>query len=134
MAYLDFEEYKQMERTKITDESEFKKVEQASEDLFNTVTRDYYVFNEIKADPDHLRVSLFKKALAIQCEFFNDIGAFAPYEIFQQQVSSVSVGRTHIESGGGGISGSVSGKTGIYNLAMNMLARTGLLYRGIKTR
>ena len=134
MAYLDFEEYKQMGRTKITDGSEFKNVEQASEDLFNAVTRDYYVFNNIEKDSDQLRVLLFKKALAIQCEFLNDIGALTPYEIAQQQVSNVSVGRTHIESGGSGINGSASGKTGIYNLAMANLARTGLLYRGIKTR
>lgn len=134
MAYLEFKEYQNMGHTKITDEATFKKVEQASEDLFNAVTRDYYVIDDIEKDSDQLRVLLFKKALAVQCEFLNDIGALTPYEIAQQQVSNVSVGRTHIENGGSGINGSTSGKTGIYNLAMANLARTGLLYRGIKTR
>lgn len=130
MAYLSFDEYKQMGYTKISDEDAFKKIESNTEPLFDVVTHFYYVDNDIQQDTDSTRVKFFKRALALHCDFAQESGASTPYELTQQQISSVSVGRTRIEQSGT-VSNVTSGKSGIYTVAMRYLARTGLLFKGV---
>ncbi|XRJ96328.1 hypothetical protein ACPBEI_07975 [Latilactobacillus sakei] len=133
MTYLSFKEYESMGRNKIKDEATFKPLESDAEDLFDIVTNGFYVENPIDDDSNYPRVELFKKALALQCEFTNSIGASTPYDIAQAQVNSVSVGRTRLEMSAS-VNGSLSGKTGIYNVAMRLLAQTGLLSRRVNMR
>lgn len=123
---LSFEEYKKLGGT--ADKNNYPKLEQNAEDLINPITHDFYVCNSIDTDEDTYRVKCFKKALELQIEFTNSLGASTPYDMAQQSITSVSIDGTTVST-----DMSIKDLTqgGIYNLALEYLYRTGLLYRGI---
>lgn len=123
---LTFAEYQKMGGT--ATEDNYKKLEQDAEDLINPITNDYYVLNSIDTDEDKYRVRCFKKALELQINFSNDIGASTPYGMSDQDIKSVSVDGTSVTKGTTPIN-FVTG--GIYNVALEYLYRGGFLYRGI---
>lgn len=123
---LTFAEYQDLGGT-ATEES-YKKLESDAEDLINPITNDFYVLNSIDTDEDEYRVRCFKKALELQINFSNDIGASTPYGMSDQDIKSVSVDGTSVTKGTTPIN-FVTG--GIYNVALKYLYRGGFLYRGI---
>ena len=123
---LDFAEYQDLGGTAAEDN--YKKLENDAEDLINPITNNYYVLNSIDTDEDKYRVRCFKKALELQINFSNDIGASPPYEMSDQDIKSVSVDGTSVTKGTTPIN-FVTG--GIYNLPLEYLYRGGFLYRGI---
>lgn len=130
MAYLTFAEYQALGFKRIASEADFEKAEPDAEALFDSATNGYYLVNDLGGDPNTSRVKLFKKALALECEFINDTGAGTSYEVAQQNVKTVSVGRTSISTDSS-LSSSLDAGTGLYQLAYRILAQTGLLYRGV---
>ncbi len=123
---LSFAEYHEMGGTAPTDK--YPKLEQDAEDLINPITNDYYGLHSIDDDEDKYRVRCFKKALELQINFSNDIGASTPYGMSDQDIKSVSVDGTSVTKGTTPIN-FVTG--GIYNVALEYLYRGGFLYRGI---
>ena len=119
---LTFAEYQDLGGTAAEDN--YKKLENDVEDLINPITNDYYVLNSIDTDEDKYRVRCFKKALELQINFSNDIGASTPYEMSDQDIKSVSVDGTSVTQGTTPIN-FVTG--GIYNVALEYLYRGGFL-------
>ena len=119
---LTFAEYQDLGGT--ATEDNYKKLEQDAEDLINPMTNDFYVLNSIDTDEDKYRVRCFKKALELQINFSNDIGASTPYGMSDQDIKSVSVDGTSVTKGTTPIN-FVTG--GIYNVALEYLYRGGFL-------
>lgn len=123
---LTFAEYQDLGGTAAEDN--YKKLENDAEDLINPITNDYYVLHSIDTDEDKYRVRCFKKALELQINFSNDIGASTPYEMSNQDVKSVSVDGTTVTKG---TTPTNFVTNGVYNLARDYLYRGGFLFRGI---
>ena len=90
----------------------------------------YYELHSIDEDTDINRVNWFKKALALQIQYMSDIGASSTYEMAQKDIKSVSIDGTSVSTG---TSPTDSATNGVYNLALEYLFYTGLLYRGISS-
>ena len=110
--------------------ADFDTLEKAAEDMINPLTGMYYVRNSIDEDTDTNRVNWFKKALALQIEYMDDIGATSTYEMAQRDIKSVSIDGTSVSTG---TSPTDSSTNGVYNLALEYLFYTGLLYRGVSS-
>lgn len=123
---LTFAEYQDLGGTAAEDN--YKKLENDAEDLINPITNDYYVLNSIDTDEDKYRVRCFKKALELQINFSNDIGASTPYGMSDQDIKSVSVDGTTVTKG---TTPTNFVTNGVYNLARDYLYRGGFLFRGI---
>lgn len=123
---LDFAEYQDLGGT--ATEEDYKKLEQDAEDLINPITNDYYVLNSIDTDEDKYRVRCFKKALELQINFSNDIGASTPYGMSDQDIKSVSVDGTTVTKG---TTPTNFVTNGVYNLARDYLYRGGFFFRGV---
>ena len=123
---LTFAEYQDLGGT-ATEES-YEKLESDAEDLINPITNDFYVLNSIDTDEDEYRVRCFKKALELQINFSNDIGASTPYGMSDQDIKSVSVDGTTVTKG---TTPTNFVTNGVYNLARDYLYRGGFLFRGI---
>lgn len=109
-------------------EDKYEALEKDAEALFNAATNFFYVRNNIDEDTDTFRVDMFRKALALQIDYTNDIGASTTYEIADKSIKSVSIDGTSVTSDK---SAAEDNKKGIYNLAWEYLLQTGLLYAGV---
>lgn len=129
MAYLTYSEYKSFGFSAIADESSFDPIEARAESEFDGVTRSFYVENDISADTDANRVAIFKKALAVQCEFIAKSGITSPLDLVDKSIKSISIGRTTVQKATNYTS-IVDKSSGICYTALNLLAQTGLFFRG----
>ena len=128
MQLLSQKEFQEL--TSKSTNADFDTLEKAAENMINPLTRMYYERNSIDEDTDTNRVNWFKKALALQIEYMDDIGATSTYEMAQKDVKSVSIDGTSVSTG---TSPTDSATNGVYNLALEYLFYTGLLYRGISS-
>lgn len=128
MALLNKDEFQKL--TGIVPDADFDKLEKAAESMINPLTGMYYELHSIDEDIDINRVNWFKKALALQIQYMSDIGASSTYEMAQKDVKSVSIDGTSVSTG---TSPTDSATNGVYNLALEYLFYTGLLYRGISS-
>ncbi|GAB2066002.1 hypothetical protein SD937_02110 [Lactobacillus paragasseri] len=128
MALLNKDEFQKL--TGIVPDADFDKLEKAAEIMINPLTGMYYELHSIDEDTDINRVNWFKKALALQIQYMSDIGASSTYEMAQKDVKSVSIDGTSVSTG---TSPTDSATNGVYNLALEYLFYTGLLYRGISS-
>lgn len=128
MALLNKNEFQKL--TGIVPDADFDKLEKAAEIMINPLTGMYYELHSIDEDTDINRVNWFKKALALQIQYMSDIGASSTYEMAQKDVKSVSIDGTSVSTG---TSPTDSATNGVYNLALEYLFYTGLLYRGISS-
>lgn len=128
MALLNKDEFQKL--TGIVPDADFDKLEKAAESMINPLTRMYYELHSIDEDTDINRVNWFKKALALQIQYMSDIGASSTYEMAQKDIKSVSIDGTSVSTG---TSPTDSATNGVYNLALEYLFYTGLLYRGISS-
>ena len=140
MAYLTFDEYQSLNFTKISDEKAFKAVYPSAELLLDLATDYFYNpdwqtnnLDEDYASSDkweHIRASTFKKALAIQCEYFVDNGVTSSQELIESSnVTSTAIGRTTIQKSAG--NGSMYGTSGLSRIVVEMLINVGLLVRAV---
>lgn len=128
MQLLSQEEFQEL--TNKSTNADFDTLEKAAENMINPLTRMYYERNSIDEDTDTNRVNWFKKALALQIEYMDDIGATSTYEMAQKDIKSVSIDGTSVSTG---TSPTDSATNGVYNLALEYLFYTGLLYRGVSS-
>ena len=133
-----YKDYSGLGFTKL-DETAFKAVSIDSEVLIENVTNDFYVFHNIAKDLtsddefDVYRAKQYQKAIALQCEFADETGASTPYPQHLQDVTQVSIDRTSITQNGNPITSTTYGNSGVVNAAIDVLVRTGLLYRGVNS-
>lgn len=128
MALLNKNEFQKL--TGIVPDADFDKLEKAAESMINPLTGMYYELHSIDEDTDINRVNWFKKALALQIQYMSDIGASSTYEMAQKDIKSVSIDGTSVSTD---TSPTDSATNGVYNLALEYLFYTGLLYRGISS-
>ena len=128
MQLLSQKEFQEL--TSKSTNADFDALEKAAEIMINPLTGMYYELHSIDEDTDINRVNWFKKALALQIQYMSDIGASSTYEMAQKDVKSVSIDGTSVSTG---TSPTDSATNGVYNLALEYLFYTGLLYRGISS-
>lgn len=127
MPYLTYEEYNGLGFSEM-DETEFDKLVKKAGDVIDGITRFFYQFNELEDDVKFRR-NQFKKAVAAQIEYFNDIGATSSHEI--NNPLTVQIGRTQVGTG----ANNQKEKNKIVSRDAYMHLRgTGLLYRGLGVR
>ncbi|MDV2911458.1 hypothetical protein R0H03_06245 [Pediococcus acidilactici] len=138
---MDYQTYQELGFTKLS-QDEFNSVITDSELLLQQVTRNFYdpYFHSLKDDLNSddaflvYRAMQYEKAIAMQCEFEFESGLNSPVARADNDVKSVSIGRTTIQSDGSGIDAVTYGSSGVVRSAISMLANTGLIYRGVDCR
>ncbi len=126
MAYLTFSEYHDFSTT--VDESTFNKLIDDAESTIDTATRDYYQINDLNSDLNSRRVHDFKRAVAEQVDYLNFIGSSKSYEQADDDLKSISIGRLNLTPNKTAVS---SSKGGLCQEAYQLLAKQGLLWRGV---
>lgn len=126
MAYLTFSEYHDFSTT--VDETAFDKLIGDAESTIDMVTRDYYQINSLDSDLNARRVNDFKHAVAEQVDYLNFIGSTKSYEQAEDDVKSISIGRLNLTPNQTVVS---SSKGGLCQEAYQLLAKQGLLWRGV---
>lgn len=131
MAYLNFEEFKELSNRDI-DESNFNKLLPKASAVMDNVTNHFYQRVNIEKD-NTWRVNKFKQALCTQIEYFHVLGATTFEEInnapqtFQAGRTSVSNASRYNPSGANESKPLISEDVYIY------LEGTGLLFSGVMT-
>jgi len=126
MAYLTFDEYKELKYSELK-EDDFEKLLPKASDIMDVQTRNFYYFNELDNDLQFRREK-FKKAMAAQIEFMFLADAQSSYEA--KSPVSWSIGRTSV-SESSRTQGQGQNETSIIcEDSLMLLSGTGLLYRG----
>lgn len=142
MAYLTFKEYQQNGFTMITDETIFDQHERAAETQIDITTQFFYnadyaahslVDDLAGTQWQVFRAKQFKRAVALQCDYFDEVGADTPVGIANQDLSSIEIGRTHVQANSN-VNATNFGKTGLANGVVAILAQIGLMSRAVSYR
>lgn len=134
---MDFATYTKLGFTTLTEE-QFKGQYNDAKLLIDNLTNDYYVMHDVSDDLSSdvpflvYRATQYQKAIAYQCEFAVASGASTIYEQKAGDLKTVSVGRTSLSMDGNSISDATYGNTGVVATAVDLLIRTGLLYKGVR--
>lgn len=129
MPYLTYSEYMSYLFAEV-DEVEFNRLLIRASDVLDNVTSDYYQLNVLETDIPFRR-NKFKKAVACQIEYFNELGA-TTFEGINNSPQSFSAGRTSVSNasrynpGGANESKPIEAEE-----VFIYLTGTGLLYAGI---
>ena len=130
MPYLTYEEYIDLGFPEI-DEQEFNRLLSKASDVVDSVTRSFYKFNDMDSDVPFRREQ-FKKAVAVQIQYFHDMGGTSSHEL--SEPGTVTIGRTTVATGSR-YSSQGEQKTSLISDDVFMYLRyTGLLYRGVAMR
>lgn len=138
MSLLTFTKYTELGFTKLKSE-EFNSVLADSEILISAITNGFYDFHDIEADLDSsvvfskYRAKCYLKAIALQCEFAVESGASTPFAQQAAGLTQVTIGRTTLQHGDNPFTELTYGDTGLVKIAVDVLAHTGLLYRGVNS-
>lgn len=143
MAYLTFDEYKSLGFSRITDETTYSQHEAAAETQIDITTQFFYntdramhsLSGDMIADNQWqvFRAKQFKRAVALQCDYFDEVGADTPIGIANQDLSSVEIGRTHVQVNSN-VNATNFGKTGLASGVVAILAQIGLMSRVVSYR
>ncbi|MBP5833256.1 hypothetical protein [Lactiplantibacillus plantarum] len=142
MAYLTFKEYQQNGFTMITDETIFDQHERAAEMQIDITTQFFYnadyaahslVDDLAGTQWQAFRAKQFKRAVALQCDYFDEVGADTPTGIANQDLSSVEIGRTHVQVNSS-LNSTNFGKTGLATSVVAILSQIGLMSRAVSYR
>ena len=142
MAYLTFKEYQQNGFTMITDETVFDQHERAAEMQIDITTQFFYntdyathslVDDLVGSQWQVFRAKQFKRAVALQCDYFDEVGADTPIGIANQDLSSIEIGRTHVQANSN-VNATNFGKTGLATGVVAILAQIGLMSRAVSYR
>lgn len=143
MAYLTFEEYQQLGFSQIADDKAFKAHEVAAETQIDITTRFFYNIDfdhhdldaDLTSDKSFVvfRARQFKRAVALQCNYFDEVGADTPVGIANQDLSSIEIGRTHLQASSN-VNATNFGKTGLATGVVAILAQIGLMSRAVSYR
>ena len=142
MAYLTFKEYQQNGFTMITDETIFDQHERAAETQIDITTQFFYnadyaahslVDDLAGTQWQVFRAKQFKRAVALQCDYFDEVGADTPIGIANQDLSSIEIGRTHVQANSN-VNATNFGKTGLATGVVAILAQIGLMSKAVSYR
>ncbi len=139
MAYLMFAEYQQAGFKRIIDPDTFSKYEIAAETQIDITTRffyniDYSLVDDLAGNEWQVfRAKQFKRAVALQCDYFDEVGADTPIGIANQDLSSIEIGRTHVQANSN-VNATNFGKTGLATGVVAILAQIGLMSRAVSYR
>lgn len=142
MAYLTFDEYQGLGFSRITDETTYNQHETAAETQIDITTQFFYnadyAANSLVDDLagnqwQVFRAKQFKRAVALQCDYFDEVGADTPIGIANQDLSSIEIGRTHVQANSN-VNATNFGKTGLANGVVAILAQIGLMSRAVSYR
>lgn len=142
MAYLTFEEYRGLGFSRITDETIYDQHEAAAETQIDITTQFFYntdyatnslVDDLVGSQWQAFRAKQFKRAVALQCDYFDEVGADTPIGIANQDLSSIEIGRTHVQANSN-VNATNFGKTGLANGVVAILAQIGLMCRAVSYR
>ena len=142
MAYLTFDEYKDLGFSRIADETTYSQHEAAAETQIDITTQFFYnadyaanslVDDLVGNEWQVFRAKQFKRAVALQCDYFDEVGADTPIGIANQDLSSVEIGRTHVQVNSN-VNATNFGKTGLATGVVAILAQIGLMSRAVSYR
>ncbi|MDN7020236.1 hypothetical protein [Lactiplantibacillus plantarum] len=142
MAYLTFYEYKDLGFSRITDETTYSQHEAAAETQIDITTQFFYnadyaahslVDDLAGTQWQAFRAKQFKRAVALQCDYFDEVGADTPIGIANQELSSIEIGRTHVQVNSN-VNATNFGKTGLAIGVVAILAQIGLMCRAVSYR
>lgn len=129
MPYLTYREYMSYLFAEV-DEIEFGRLLIRASDVLDNVTGDFYQLNVLETDIPFRR-NKFKKAVACQIEYFNELGA-TTFEGINNSPQSFSAGRTSVSNASRyNPGGANESKALVAEEVYIHLERTGLLYRGV---
>lgn len=131
MAYLTYEEYQAMPFGAV-EESDFVRLVERASDALDSITSNFYQYTVLDSDYP-IRRNKFKKAVACQIEYFQEMGATTSHGM--NEPSSVTIGRTSMSSSPRSATTSQEAQNKLVSDDVYMyLQDTGLLYRGIGVR
>lgn len=142
MAYLTFTEYQQAGFKRITDPDTFSKYEAAAEVQIDITTQFFYnadyaahsLVDDLACTQWQVfRAKQFRRAVALQCDYFDEVGADTPIGIANQDLSSIEIGRTHVQVNSN-VNATNFGKTGLATGVVAILAQIGLMSRAVSYR
>ncbi|WPW66074.1 hypothetical protein U0Q17_02038 [Lactiplantibacillus plantarum] len=142
MAYLTFNEYLGLGFRQITYADTFSQHEAAAETQIDITTQFFYnadyAANSLVDDLagnqwQVFRAKQFKRAIALQCDYFDEVGADTPVGIANQDLSSIEIGRTHVQANSN-VNATNFGKTGLANGVVAILTQIGLMCRAVSYR
>jgi len=142
VAYLTFDEYLGLGFTQITDADTFSQHEAAAETQIDITTQFFYntdyathslVDDLVGNQWQVFRAKQFKRAVALQCDYFDEVGADTPIGIANQDLSSIEIGRTHVQVNSN-VNATNFGKTGLATGVVAILAQIGLMSRAVSYR
>lgn len=142
MAYLTFDEYQGLGFSRITNYATYNQHETAAETQIDITTQFFYnadyAANSLVDDLagnqwQVFRAKQFKRAVALQCDYFDEVGADTPLGIANQDLSSIEIGRTHVQVNSN-VNATNFGKTGLANGVAAILVQIGLMSRVVNYR
>ena len=128
-GYLNKEEYKEL--LGVEAPSDFYIMLAKASVVVDTETRRYYQFNDLETDKVELRKRAFKMAIALQINFYVHAETDT-VEGMNSQPTSVRIGDTSVTYGNKSDIEGNARSSAISQDALNVLAGTGLLYRGLR--
>lgn len=129
MAYLTYDEFKELSQSDI-DETTFKSLIKKASAILDNLTSYFYVKNDITKD-NQWRVKQFKQALCAQIEYFHELGA-TTFESINNAPQTFSAGRTSVSNASRyKSSGQNESKPLVAEEVYVLLSGTGLLYSAI---
>lgn len=133
MAYLAYEEFKTLSGKTESNfsQDDFSRWLIKASAVLDSVTRNFYQFNDLANDPISFRANRFKLALCSQICYFQEIGSDT-YEGINKAPQSIGIGSTSISNGSRyGSKGQAESKNLEAEDLYIYLSGTGLLYRGV---
>lgn len=131
MAYLTFEEYKELTGTTDDKKEQFNANLSKASAVVDSITNNFYHFNDLATDKVKFRAERFKLALCAQIDYFIEMGGNT-FEAVNKSPQSFSLGRTSISGGSRyNASGENESKKLVPEDIFIYLEGTGLLYRGV---
>lgn len=131
MAYITFDEYKELTGAANDKLDKFNANLSKASAVIDNITNNFYQFNDLETDKVKFRADRFKLALCAQIDYFIEVGGNT-FEAVNKAPQSFSVGRTSISSGSrNNASGQNETKQLVAEDVYIYLEGTGLLYRGV---
>lgn len=131
MAYITFDEYKDLTVAANDNVDKFNANLSKASAVIDNITNNFYRFNDLETDKIKFRADRFKLALCAQIDYFIEMGGNT-FEAVNKSPQSFSLGRTSIS---GGSRYNASGQNETNQLVTEdvyiYLEGTGLLYRGV---
>ncbi|GAX06813.1 hypothetical protein IWT25_02160 [Secundilactobacillus pentosiphilus] len=145
MTLLTYQDYTDLGFASITTQAAFKNIEIDAETLINMTTDNFYNpdfgWHDLQADLNSAmpsvrgRAQTFRRAIAMQCDFSQEVGASTPVGIdAQSNLTEVEIGRTTVQRDAADSAPATFGKTGLSNVVAEMLQSVGLMARAVHYR